>query len=398
MSDSEEIGELLTGPRLPSHLYVHVPFCRSKCAYCDFYSLPAPPADLVLGVFDGIEGEVGSWASANLPGVLETVYVGGGTPSAWPASVASLLHLVRGRMLIQADAEITVEANPDSLDGATLDMLVAAGANRISVGVQSFDDAVLRLLGRRHDAASAKRAARLVSGAGIELSVDLMCGVPGQTLTSWTETLEHAAQTGARHMSVYPLSIEEGTALDVAVSGGLVDAPDPDMAAEMMVIAEAFLEQRGIRRYEVANYAGRGHESRHNRGYWTGESYIGVGPGAHGMLDAETGRVMGVVAPDDLTTVRVRYADPADVEEWLVRAAENDEYLDAAAAAREDVMLGLRLVAGVPVAQVEAAGLSSVLESLASDGLVERAGTRWRTTRRGWLLGNQVFGRVWNAG
>jgi coproporphyrinogen III oxidase-like Fe-S oxidoreductase len=266
------------------------------------------------------------------------------------------------------------------------------------VGVQAFDDGVLRLLGRAHDARQARAALALVQAAGVELSVDLMCGVPGQTMASWAETLEEALDAGARHVSVYPLSIEAGTPLAADVAGGSMPAPDPDMAADMMLLAEKRLAEAGIARYEVANYAAPGHESRHNIAYWTGRSYAGIGPGAHGMLQPDVAKTIGLDLGEDAATrdiARVRYANCADIDTWLTGERFDIELLSGYEAAREDVMLGMRLSAGVRADRVAAAGLERVLEELGEAGLVERANNRWRITQRGWLLGNEVFGRIW---
>ncbi|HEY5540199.1 MAG TPA: radical SAM family heme chaperone HemW [Coriobacteriia bacterium] len=384
-------------PGLPEHLYFHVPFCRSKCSYCDFNSFADCDAQSVFAVFAGMEAEVRRWSVTALPGVIATVYVGGGTPSLHAAPVGRLLEHVRQELLVRDDAEITVEANPDSLTPSALEALLEGGANRISVGVQAFDDSVLRLLGRIHDARQARAALSLVREAGVDLSVDLICGVPGQSMASWAESLEQALDAGARHVSVYPLSIEEGTPLAAAVSGGRVPDPDPDLAAEMMLLAESRLAEAGVARYEVANYAVPGHESRHNSAYWTGRSYIGTGPGAHGMLEASTARTIGMYRADPSgdDVARVRYANPGDIQRWFAGTPCEIELLSTDEAAREDVMLGLRLVRGVLASQVSAAGLDGVLRSLGADGLTELADGRWRTTQRGWLLGNVVFGRVW---
>lgn len=395
MSSPGDIEDLVSGPRLPSHLYVHVPFCRSRCAYCDFHTAPAPPADLVAAVYGGLESELTQWAAAGLPGVVETVYVGGGTPSAWPAPTASLIHHVREMFVLHPGAEITVEANPDSLDDTVASVFAEAGVTRVSVGAQSFDDDVLRLLGRRHDADAAGRSCEAVARAGMDLSLDLICGIPGQTMGSWLESLATAAITGAKHVSVYPLSLEEGTSLALAVSAGLTPEPDPDMAADMMIAAEEALSAVELVRYEVANYAVPGFESRHNLAYWTGGTYLGVGPAAHGMLDGVTARMLGMLDEAAASPARVRYMHAAEADRWLTGRGDRVETLSAGEAAREDVMLGLRLTKGVARADVDAAGLEGVAEDLARDGLVELAGGRWRTTRRGWLLGNEVFGRVW---
>lgn len=392
---------VLAGPSLPSHLYLHVPFCRSKCAYCDFGSVAGAGAETVFAVFSGMQAEVRRWASASLPGVIETVYVGGGTPSLHPAQTSSLLSHVFRDLPVRSGAEVTAEANPESLTTTALDALRYGGVNRVSIGVQSFDDAVLRLLGRCHDSKLAAEACARVVDSGLELSLDLICGVPGQTEASWLASLDRAISTGAKHVSVYPLAVEEGTPLAVAVDGGLVPEPDPDVAASMLEIAADVLGEAGLPRYEVANYAAPGHEARHNCAYWTGRSYIGIGPGAHGMLDADTARTIGMLPPDAGDVARVRYGEARDVDAWLAGTSADVELLTLAEALREDVMLGLRLVRGVAVSLVERAGLARVLESLAEDGLVEREGSgetaRWRTTRRGWLLGNEVFGRVWSG-
>ena len=386
------------GPQMPAHLYLHVPFCSSKCSYCDFFSTADADSQDIFAVFSGMQAEIRRWGMSALPGVVETVYVGGGTPSLHAAPVAGLLERAASDLPLRKGAEITVEANPDSLTDASLESLLQAGANRISVGVQAFDDRVLRLLGRTHDARQARQAASRVHEAGCELSVDLICGVPGQRMASWVESLEEAIDTGARHLSVYPLAIEDGTPLAAAISGGIVESPDADMAADMMLVAEEYLGRSGLLRYEVANYAKPGHESRHNTAYWTGRSYIGCGPAAHGMLEAETARAVGLHVPSqDEDVGRVRYSNIADIQGWLTGKPGEVEVLSASEAAREDVMLGMRLTHGVAAGAITSAGLDLVLAALEADGLVERDSGRWRSTTRGWLLGNEVFGRIWNA-
>ena len=401
MSDAASVTEFgeTDAPGMPAHLYFHVPFCRSKCSYCDFNSFAgAGPAE-VAAVFTGMKAEVRRWAYASLPGVIETVYVGGGTPSLHAEHVGELLEYVASELTVRTDAEITVEANPDSLSPAALDALIRGGANRISVGVQAFDDRVLKLLGRRHDARQARSALSAVREAEVELSVDLICGVPGQSAASWAESLEEALDSGSQHLSVYPLAVEDGTPLAVAVAAGPMPEPDPDVAAEMMLVAEKRLAEAGIVRYEVANYAAPGHESRHNSAYWTGRSYVGTGPGAHGMLTPRVASVVGLLLANGANTpadvARVRYANECQVDAWLTGSIGDVELLTATEAAREDVMLGMRLVRGVLAAQVSAAGLDDVLRSLAVDGLTALVDGRWCTTQRGWLLGNEVFGRIW---
>jgi putative oxygen-independent coproporphyrinogen III oxidase len=387
-------------------LYVHVPFCVSKCAYCDFTSEPvgAAPAsgaaftDAVLAVLDRAAGPV----LRDVP----TVYFGGGTPTVLGDELVRLVEGVRERAGVRDDAEITVEANPDTTTRGLVAALVTAGVNRFSLGVQSFDDDVLRTLGRAHDATAAQRACEVLAQTGVPFSIDLMCGIPDQSRESWAETLERALTTGASHFSVYPLSLEEGTPLAREVEAGLLAALDPDLAADMMMAASAALAAGGFERYEVANYARLGHESRHNVGYWTGVPYIGVGPSAASMLPAsatdalEPRSVWAGVGADG----RVRFTMNDAVAEFIHggwdRMPAEIETLAPGDAAREDVMLGMRLTRGVPIPQVEGAQLGGVMTSLQERGLVERVrgadGTeRWRTTERGWLLGNEVFGALW---
>lgn len=402
--DVFDLSRALSGPQLPAHLYIHVPFCRTKCSYCDFYSTDELSDTNIEMVVRGIEAEIVRWAGASLPGVLETVYLGGGTPTIIAGGAVRLVRAALERFPIRAGAEITVEANPDSVTELLIEALAAAGVTRLSLGVQSFAPSELAMLGRVHTAEEAVRAARVIRQAGLDLSVDLMCAIPGQTNASWIASLEAAVATGAQHVSVYPLTLEEGTPLEVACGSGLVEMPDPDVAAEMMVIAEELLADRGLPRYEVANFAVPGYEARHNLAYWTGRSYMACGPAAHSMLDAPTAAAVGLLTASEASEVaRVRSAAPPSFEDWMTSGDLEVETLTADEAAREDVMLGLRLVRGVPAARVTSARLDTVMGDLEHLGLVERftggapAQERWRTTRRGWLLGNEVYGRVWSG-
>jgi oxygen-independent coproporphyrinogen-3 oxidase len=388
----------LTAPRLPAHLYVHVPFCASKCGYCDFASVAGADETTVRIVFRSIRSQLLQWERSGLEGVLETVYFGGGTPSLVAGEVVDLLDFVREHFLVHAAAEVTVEANPDSLGREAVASFAGAGVTRVSVGVQSFVDHELRVLGRVHDAAQAAAACERVRNSGLALSVDLMCGVPGQSRASWASTLQRTADSGAEHVSVYPLAIEDGTPMQVAVDTGLLEEPDPDVAAEHLILAESALRYHGFERYEVANYCRDAQSrARHNAAYWTGRSYIGVGPGAHGMVDAETARQSRLFGDVPPAAARVRFASAGDIGEWLVGTRESVETLTYQEAAREDAMLGMRMTEGITDDLARRAGVTDVLESLRRDGLVQREGSRWRVTQRGWLLGNEVFGRLWTA-
>lgn len=398
--------------QLPVALYIHVPFCLSKCAYCDFESAVndsrwhAPYVDAVLFA-------AAHWASYDLLDDVPTLYFGGGTPTILGDELVRLVRGLRDVASIRPDAEITVETNPDTTDSTLIEALVAAGVNRFSLGVQSLDDDVLRTLGRRHTAADALAAARVLARTGQAYSVDLICGVPGQSAASWRATVLSALGAGAGHMSVYPLSVEEGTPLAEQVDAGAIPEPDPDEAAAMMLTAQRMLREVGLERYEVANYARLGEQSRHNSSYWTGGAYLGLGPSAASMLpsdafapvaDAE-GWNLGAPGAGPGRGGRTRFTTTCDTTEFIrhpLGAPADIERLTAEEAAREDIMLGMRLASGVPAEKVAEAGLTEVLAGLATDGLVgltaQSVGdARWRVTERGWLLGNQVFGRIWQG-
>jgi len=385
-------------PRLPAHLYVHVPLCRSKCAYCDFYSLPlADVTEDVSSIAASLAAQAQAWLARDVrPQLLKSLYVGGGTPTVLGPELADLVALVITWFPLALGAEVTIEANPESLDAPLASALADAGVTRVSLGVQSLDDGVLAFLERPHDAATARSAAKAVRDAGLALSVDLICGIPGQSAQSWIDTVNGALAMRPEHVSVYPLAIEAGTPLSAAVAIGDVPEPDPDTAADMMLLAQHVLGQAGLSRYEVANYALPGAESRHNTAYWTGAPYLGVGPGAHGMLDAATAAAVGFMPARGDDVARLRYSVACDLREGLTPMPRLDvEVLTAGETRREDVMLSLRLARGVPDDEAEAAGVTGALETLEAAGLVELVDSRWRTTERGWLLGNEVFSAVW---
>jgi oxygen-independent coproporphyrinogen-3 oxidase len=269
---------------------------------------------------------------------------------------------------------------------------------RVSIGVQSLDEGALRLLGRPHDRAAALAAIRMAVAAELDVSADVICGVPGVTPEAWTATLQEVVDSGVQHVSVYPLTIEPETPMAEMIAEGRVPAVDEDASSEAMVAAAAYLASRGLARYEVANYARPGRESRHNTAYWTGRPYLGIGGGAHGMLTADQARAAGLADAADAGGARVRYSyAPRPLPSRSLRELATVESLTTGEAAREDAMLGMRMTEGISGELAERAGVLGALSSLERDGLVARERGRWRPTERGWLLGNEVFGRIWNA-
>jgi oxygen-independent coproporphyrinogen III oxidase len=410
MTSARQLVRSAAAPTAVS-LYVHVPFCVSKCDYCDFHS-EAGREGLFSRYVDTALTDVERWARHGLLSDVPTVYFGGGTPTVLGDELVRLVRGVLDAATVREDAEITVETNPETTEPTLITALVECGVNRFSLGVQSFDDAVLRTLGRCHDAARAAAACSALHRSGVPFSLDLICGVPGQTIESWSETLERASQTGALHASVYPLTIEPGTPLAEAVASGKSPEPDPDLAADMMLLAAQSMGYHAMSRYEVASYAYPGHESRHNTVYWTGGAYLGIGPHAASMLPGSlyasvaSEQGWGLDAPSlSPPPARVRFSREVGTDEYVadpLRRPEQIEQLTAEEAAREDIMLGMRRVAGVEAERIETAGLTAVLRRLREEGLVELATgpdgrDLWRTTERGWLVGNRVFGAIWNA-
>lgn len=386
-------------PALPPHVYVHVPFCGSKCGYCDFFSVVTADEALLDAVGARLELELALWGSAGLPGSVRSVYFGGGTPTLLGERLPELLRRAKEVLPLIAYAEITVEANPDSLEAAFVEDLAFAGVTRVSLGAQSFDPETLRLLGRTHRAEAILAAAAAITSCNVDLSLDLICGVPGLTDDAWRRSLECALSAGAGHISVYPLTLEAGRAL---AGGEDHEDCDPDSAAEQMLIAEEYLAAHGMHRYEVANYALPGRESVHNLAYWQGHQYLGLGPSACGMLDSQTASHTGMLDPEAAADIaRVRYSQVHSIDAWLDGEQPEIELLDQQEAAREDLMMGLRLTEGVAADCFDRAGLAPVLDELLSERLLEsfdaEDGPRLRTTQDGWLLGNEVFSRVWNA-
>ena len=389
-------------PSRPEGLYVHIPFCATKCPYCDF------------NTYAGIEGQMGPYLAAlrseielwgevlGGPG-LETVFFGGGTPSYLPeGSLGMLLDAVRGAFGLAGDAEITAEANPDDLHEEKVASLLEAGVNRLSIGVQSLDDDLLRLLGRRHSAREALEAFTTARSAGFDnVSIDLMYGLPDQTLEQWGATLTAALDMGPSHISMYCLTLEGGTPMERDAAAGRIPVPDGDLAADMYLAAEVKAAEAGLRHYEISNWAIPGRESRHNLVYWRNRPFLGVGPGAHSYLDGhrfhnirsprEYIRRLAPGEPGPRPGVRLFEGIP------VVEAAEPvDRRLEMA----ETMMMGLRLDTGVDAGQFaarfgESPGESygEIIDELEDDGLLETGSDRIVLTPRGRLLGNEVFSR-----
>ena len=378
-------------PVKPLGLYIHIPFCKSKCIYCDFYSLPRAE-DRMDRYVSALCRQLAEIAQRTTAHTVDSVYLGGGTPSyLGEKRLRRILKTVKKHYHLSRDAEITLEANPDSAgDWRALRALRRAGMNRLSLGVQSADDGLLRTLGRPHTFAQAEEAAAAARRARIRnLSLDLIYGLPGQDLTGWKDTLERAAALEPEHLSCYGLKVEEGTPLwDMQEK---MDLPDDDAQADMYLWTVERLEALGYEQYEISNFARPGRASRHNMKYWTLCEYAGFGPGAH----------------SDLGDVRYAYLRSLDTYcagvEAGVSVLESSEHIPPRERDIEYVMLGLRLTQGISRQEFENryrlpfAPIQSVLERFRATGHAALAGERWRLTPEGFLVSNQIIGQALEA-
>jgi oxygen-independent coproporphyrinogen-3 oxidase len=358
------------------NLYIHVPFCKHKCGYCDFNAY-AGMDRLMPDYVDALEREL-MYARERFPfQQLETVYLGGGTPSLLSADLATrLLSSIRSTFNVAPDAEITLEANPASTDEARINSWMQGGVNRLSLGVQGFDPRALAVLERKTDAAQATRAFQLARAMGVaNISIDLIYAVPYQSRETWLETLRRAIDLGPDHVSTYCLSFEEGTLLFRRREKGKVPEVDSDLQWDQLDAACIELEAAGFRRYEVSNWAHAGFESRHNHAYWRCRPVYGAGAGAHSY------------ATDGATAWRWwNVARPREYIAAVPSPKADGEELPPRKAAAESLMLGLRTVEGMAAP----AGFDDELEGLHRAGLIERSGGRVIPTRRGLDLHNQI--------
>ncbi len=376
---------LVGGPVGPPGVYVHIPFCVRKCHYCAFNSYPIEPllaeryVRALLREID-TEGEAASHGS--------TLYVGGGTPTSIGADrLARVVSRCIGAFNIPADAEITVECNPATIDADGLRLLREAGVNRLSIGAQAFQDNLLRRLGRIHSAADVDATVHGAREAGFtNINLDLMFGIPGQRVREWEESLRHAIELGPEHVSAYPLEMDEGTLLSLAVARGEESIPPEEAVVEMWEAAIERLGSSGYERYEISNYALQGRACRHNLVYWENGDYVGLGAGAASHLGCR--RYSNASLP-------ARYCDLVEAGRRPVAVEEphslDDEMVDT-------VLMGLRLTRGMSLAAFRgrfgrdvSEVFPGVLDRLSELGLVEIDANTARLTGAGLFLANAVF-------
>ncbi|QNL44374.1 radical SAM family heme chaperone HemW [Oscillibacter hominis] len=378
-------------PKRPLGLYIHIPFCKSKCIYCDFYSLPERE-----GRMDAYAKALCSHLKEAAPRAqghsVDSVYFGGGTPSYLGASrLCAILKVIRKHYGVTKDAEITLEANPDSADSyKDLRALRRCGFNRISLGMQSADDAELRAIGRVHTMDQVRTAVENARKARFpDVSLDLIYGLPGQTMERWQENLSAAAALDPDHLSCYGLKVEEGTPLYQAKDR--LALPGDDLQADMYLYTVEFLQHMGYRQYEISNFARPGHESRHNLKYWTLQEYAGFGPGAHSDFGG------------------VRYAYGRDLEGYIQGVltgspmVSESERIPLTERDTEYIMLRLRTALGLDVREFERTfrrrfdPLEPLMRRFAQAGYALEEDGRWHLTPTGYLVSNQIIGALLEA-
>jgi oxygen-independent coproporphyrinogen-3 oxidase len=382
-------------PPVSFSLYIHIPWCQSKCPYCDFNSYAAaawPEAEYTRAIVAEMSARGADAPFSRAP--LSTIFFGGGTPSLFaPGSIAAIIDAAAATFGIEPGAEITLEANPGTVDAAKLAGMRTAGVNRLSMGAQSFDDGLLRYLGRIHRAGDTRTAARAAHRAGFErINLDLIFAVPGQTLEGVIRDIEQAAALEPDHISAYNLTFEEGTAFFADMKRGRIVPLANDEQAAMYAAVREELPRRGYAMYEISNYARPGGEARHNLTYWRARSYLGLGAGAHSFA-LGAGGTYGRRWWNERTPARY-----LELISRTSRAESGAEEIDTATGASEFVFLNLRLREGFALADFRARFGREFDEvfggraaRMSEDGLLAREHGRLRLTDRGLELADSVF-------
>jgi len=372
----------MTGPNLLA-LYIHWPFCLSKCPYCDFNSHVRETVDAARWKA-ALLADLDATAAETPDREIASVFFGGGTPSLMPPDIAAaLLARIAARWTLAEDVEITLEANPTSVETRRLADFRAAGVNRVSLGVQALDDAALAFLGREHDAAEALAAVATAARLFHRFSFDLIYGRPGQDAAAWADELTRALGHAGGHLSAYQLTLEPGTPFHALWRRGRLKPVGEDLAAALYETTQAVLAGAGMPAYEVSNHAAPGQECRHNLIYWRGGDYVGIGPGAHGRLTIAGTRtaLRRARAPEDWLRRVEQTGHGVDAREPLTTAERLDETL----------LMGLRLAEGIPESRLidacgkgfDAAFDAARLEALIAGGFLTRDGARLRATPAG---------------
>ncbi|POF32957.1 oxygen-independent coproporphyrinogen-3 oxidase [Roseibium marinum] len=365
-------------------IYVHWPFCAAKCPYCDFNSHVRHQLVDQARFTAAFERELSHFAELTKGRTVQSVFLGGGTPSLMaPATVERILTAISGHWTLDPDVEISMEANPSSVEAERFRGYRAAGVNRVSLGVQSLIDTDLKLLGRLHDAQTARKAIETARDTFPRLSFDMIYARPGQTPGGWERELQEAIALAADHLSLYQLTIEEGTRFHTLYHAGKLEMPDADLGAEFYELTQDVTGEAGLPAYEVSNHARPGAECRHNLVYWRYGDYVGVGPGAHGRLTVGASRLATSTElhPETWLENVERHGHGMIENAGLGEEEQGDEFL----------LMGLRLTEGIDLVRYERFSHRSIdperLKALLEHGMVEVLGeNRVRATREGFFV------------
>ena len=392
---------------MPIGLYIHIPFCETKCSYCDFNTY-AGIENLLAQYINSICKEIKLWGSVIPNANISTIFFGGGTPSYIPANLlGQILNTIKSEMDTTNCTEITIESNPNDLSEIKkLEYYLKIGINRISIGIQSFNDIHLKNIDRRHSSAEGIQAIKNAKSAGFEnINIDLMFGLPNQTKYEWIQTLEVVPTIPIQHISMYCLTIEKNTPMFHQVNQGVLQMPDQDLAAEMYEIATDFMKQENFRNYEISNWAKNNKICEHNLAYWKNQQFIGIGPGAHSLLSSY--RFSNIESPKKYIQKLKSNPDfektqnnkQTDKDKFLtIPTTENYEKQDIKTKMSDTMIMGLRLDSGINLNEFEEKFQIKIekifpgkIDNLISENLINKKNNQIKLSDKGKLLGNEVF-------
>ena len=392
---------------MPIGLYIHIPFCETKCSYCDFNTY-AGIENLLTQYIDSICKEIKLWGSVIPNAHISTIFFGGGTPSYIPANLlGQILNTIKNEMDTTNCTEITIESNPNDLSEIKkLEYYLKIGINRISIGIQSFNDIHLKNIDRRHSSSEGIHAIKNAKSAGFEnINIDLMFGLPNQTKYEWIQTLEVVPTIPIQHISMYCLTIEKNTPMFHQVNQGVLQMPDQDLAAEMYEIATDFMKQENFRNYEISNWAKNNKICEHNLAYWKNQQFIGIGPGAHSLLSSY--RFSNIESPKKYIQKLKSNPDfektqnnkQTDKDKFLtIPTTENYEKQDVKTKMSDTMIMGLRLDSGINLDEFEEKFQIKIekifpgkIDKLISENLINKKNNQIKLSDKGKLLGNEVF-------
>lgn len=380
-------------------LYVHIPFCERKCNYCDFYSL-TKTSELENRYVDALLIEIRSYKNKCKKYDIDSIFIGGGTPSYLkPENIELIMQEINNTFSLSDNCEITIEANPNSIDESKALKYKSYGINRISLGIQSLDDDILKIIGRLHNSNEALEAIRAIKRSGIEnINADIMFGIPNQTRQSIINSLSRIINEGIKHISFYSLKLEEGTQMFLMEEKGIIKMLDDDSEREMYYAGREFMESKGYDQYEISNFSQAGYECKHNIKYWTGGDYIGLGPFAHSCFEGVRYGNMSDIRLYCESIEKAKNKDTNIAEQEFSKFRQINEVLNKESRMFEYIMLGLRLNKGINIDDFNNKFESDFfhlyknqIDKLLNHGLIIRDENRIKLSKKGMDISNYVF-------